>query len=280
MSLSVHWWESSSLPTSISAAAAVLAVFVAIWAAVYASRPRRGLAYSAKMRLPTADERKIWINNVVPKDEQERVVIITLVLHGSGRLDVPTSLFDNATPIILSVKDAEIRSAGPVLTRGGGGLTPSMQVRENRLEIGPGLIGRKQVFSYTLIAVTKKQLRLPSPARVTSTSALVDTRLRADASESLIRLRAIGILAAAFFVLWGIWLRHTSFHWPIPPRILLLWGAVVAFALWPSPNRATSRQARQVKALVHKRLAELKREDQPPPEDQSTPESQQQKTGQ
>ena len=52
MALSVHSWESSPLLTLISTAAGVLTVIAGIWAALYASQPRRALAYSAKMRAP------------------------------------------------------------------------------------------------------------------------------------------------------------------------------------------------------------------------------------
>jgi len=106
VSLSVHLWESSPLLTLISTVAGVLTVLAGIWAALYASRPRRGLAYSAKMRRPTGDERAEWVNNIVPNEEQQRAAIITFVLRGTGRRDVPTSAFDNSTPITLSVTGA------------------------------------------------------------------------------------------------------------------------------------------------------------------------------
>jgi hypothetical protein len=288
MSLSVHWWESSSVLTQINTAAVVLAVFVAIWAARYASRPRRGLVYSADMRDPAGDEQTAWASNVVPKDEQQRAVIVTFVLHGSGRLDVPTSLFDNATPITLSVKDAEIRSAAPVKTRRGGGLTPPMQVRDNKLEIGPGLIGRNQVLTYTLLAVVTKQLRQPRLVRVTLTSALVDTRLRTNKADFLIQLGTFEILAVAFLIVSEAWPRQFSFHFPTQPLELFLAILASLIVLFPNKRVTASQQVRMIKASVRKELEDIRRwpilryrppqedrrlsEERPPPEERPLPE--------
>jgi hypothetical protein len=121
---------------------------------------------------------------------------------------------DNSTPITLSVEGAEIRSATPVSTRRGGGLAPALQVRDNELEIGPGLIGRNQVLIYTLVSVTKNQLIPSGQAPVTLTNALIDTKLRTDKRSTLIGIGVIVVVAAAFFGLWYGWLRHTSiaFH--------------------------------------------------------------------
>jgi hypothetical protein len=210
MSLAVPWWESSPLLTLISAVAGVLAVLAAIWATLYASRPRRALAYSVKMQRPTGVDERGRVNLVVPNEEQQRAVIVTFVLRGTGRLDVPSSVFDNSTPISLSVTGAEIRDAGKVESRRGGGLAPAFEVHDNNLKIGPGLIGRNQVLTFRLVAVIRKELVLSGLLRFTLTNALIDTRLRNYRWYILIRIGLIGVVYAVFLVLWYSWIRHIS----------------------------------------------------------------------
>jgi len=274
----VRWWESPSLLTQINTVAAVLAAIIPIWAAFYASRPRRGLSYDAAMRPPRRNE-AVWVNTVVPEPEQSRAVIIKFGLRGIGRLDVPSSLFDSATPITLSFKDAEIRDVAPVEMRRGGGLAPPMQLRDGKLEIGPGLIGRHQHLTYTLLAVTKprsswwmeakKEMYWSGPlwpqriaVRATLTNALVDTRLRTVGTESLIQLSVVGILIVVFYAMWEAWLRHITIHVHISPLTLILTILAVLLAVLVfSPNTnvpsVRRRGQQQVKFL----------EDRPPPED-------------
>jgi hypothetical protein len=203
MWVSVQPWEASPVVGLVGAAAAVLAAIGTVWAALYASRPRRALAYSATMRGLTENERVTWTDSVLPDaDERLRAVIVTFNVRGSGRLDVPTSAFDNATPITLSVRDADVRAAIKVDTRRGGGLAPMSEVRDNKLEVGPGLFGRNQVVVYTLIVVTLKHLDpIPDKPHVTLTSAVIDTKLRTDKTDAWIRL---GVVAATAALLFGI----------------------------------------------------------------------------
>ncbi len=215
--------QSSPLFGVFSAVTGVLAVIAAIWAALYASQPRRGLAYSVKWRPPTGTELVAWVNRVVPYEEQQLPVIVTFVLRGSGRLDVSTSSFDNATPITLSVTGARIHWAGTPNSRRAGGLWPPAQIRDDKLEIRPGLIGRKRVLTYTLIAATENQLARSGPAPVTLTYALIDTKLRTDKRDTLIRLGAIGLVTVVFFWLWYLWLRHLP-----SSQIIGLMGLVVS----------------------------------------------------
>jgi hypothetical protein len=208
MSLPVHGWESSPLLTPISAVTGVLAVVAAIWATLYASRPRRALAYSIKMQHPIDGYERGRVNLVVPNEEQQRAVIVTFVLRGTGRLDVPTSVFDSSTPITLGVMGGEIRGADKVESRRGGGLVPAFKVGDNNLEIGPGLIGRNQVLTFTLVAVTRNELDSSGPLCFTLTNALIDTRLRNYNWDISIRIGLIGVVFAVFLVLWYIWLSH------------------------------------------------------------------------
>jgi hypothetical protein len=264
MSLSGHWWESSTLLTQISTVAAVTAVLVAVWAAAYATKPRRGLAYSANIRRPRRGEENAWVNHVVKHSERDRAVILTFVLRGNGRLDVSSSLFDNETQITVSAKNAEIRSAAPVTTRGGGGLAPPMQVRDNKLEIKPGLIGRKQVLTYTLVAVTRKipwqwQLQAGAPylgsvsVRVTVTRALVDTSFP-TVERGLIGLGVFVALAGGFFALWDVWLRHTSFDRHLSSLLIFVTLALITSVRLIQYGIARQGSRRQIKASVRKAI--------------------------
>jgi hypothetical protein len=238
MSLSVHWWESSPLLTLISAVTGVLAVVAAIWATLYASRPRRALAYSFKTLRPTGVYERGRVNVVGPNEGEQRNVIVTFVLRGTGRLDVPTSVFDNSTPITLRVTGAEIRGTAQVESRRGGGLVPAFEVHDNDLEIGPGLIGRNQVLTFTLVAVRRNEL---DPLRFTLTNALIDTKLRNYRWDVLIRVGLVGVVYAVFLVLWYSWLshipviRHTENLLPYIGAGVALVGALVGLHVRPRP---------------------------------------------
>jgi len=268
MSHTPPWWQSSAFLGGVSAVTSALAVIAVVWAALYASRPRRALAYSAKVRVPTEQERATWITKVEPKEEQQRAVIITFRLRGSGRLDVPTSAFDNSTPITVTVRDAEIQSVGAVSTRGGGGLTPEYQFYKDRLEILPGLIGRNQVLTYTLIAVARTQLIPSGSARVTLTNALIDTKLRTDKSDLLMRLGAVVAMAALLFGLWYWWLRHISFHIGSVISVFALTTSIATLA-WtiytdlarPRQSAGLQRAAPPVRISIRKRPPD---QEQPP----------------
>lgn len=144
-----------------------------------------------------------WTASVLPDaDEQPRAAIVTFYVRGAGRLDVPTSAFDNAIPITLSVRDADIRAMIKVDTRRGGGLAPRSEVLDNKLQVGPGLLGRDQVVVYTLIVLARERLNpIPDTPQITLTSALVDTKLRTDKTDAWIR---VGVAAAAAALLFGV----------------------------------------------------------------------------
>jgi hypothetical protein len=205
MWLSVHSWESSPIVGVIGSAAALLAAIGTVWGALYASRPRRAIAYSAKIQAASDSKRAALIGNFLPSaDEQHRAVIVTFIVRGTGRQDVPTSAFDNAIPITFSVRAADIRGVVDVDTRWGGGLAPMSQVHDGKLEVGPGLIGRNQVVTYTLVAVSTTRLVTQlvlvgtvdlSKADVALTSALIDTKLRTDKADVWIKAGVYAIVS-------------------------------------------------------------------------------------
>lgn len=207
MALSAGWWESSTLLTLISTVAGVLAVIAAIWATLYASRPRRALAYYAMTERPINPLDQAWRSMLDPNVYGQLPVIVTFVLRGTGRLDVPTSIFDNSTPITVSVTGAEIRRVIQVDTRRGGGLVPPSKVRDDKLEIGPGLIGRNQILTYRLAAVDMTGTIPPGRVAATLTSALIDTKLRTDRRDALIR-RGVGSAISVVLLVAFFWVDH------------------------------------------------------------------------
>ena len=216
MLLSPPWWQSSSVLTQISTATTLLAFAGGIWAAFYASRPRRALTYSARMRQPREDEKANWVNNALhDAADQDRAAIVNFILRGSGRLDVPTSVFDNATPITITADatDAPIRSEVGFDHRRDGGHFPEHQVQGNQLTIRPGLIGRNQILVYTWITVPSEQLtrRWGRKAKFEMTSALIDTKLRPSRRNILIRLGVLAVAIALIAGLWYGWLGLASY---------------------------------------------------------------------
>jgi hypothetical protein len=202
-------------------------------------------------------------NSALPDEEQRSATIVSFVLRGSGRLDVSTSAYDSATPITVRVRGAEIRSVRPCSTRGGGGLVPPSQVRDNKLEIGPGLIGRDQILTYTLFAVITNRSISPGQlvpsgrAPVALTNALIDTKLRTDKKDLLIRLAAVVLAAAFIFGVWYGWLRHTSLHIHGDPLALTTLIVAVVTLTWTAFNDHRYRAdppadsiARQVRIIL------------------------------
>lgn len=212
MSLSHQWWQSSSALNLVSTAATLLGFAGGIWAALYASRPRRALTYSCRMQRPTTHERANWVDNIMPEiQEQVRAAKVNLVVRGSGRLDVPTSVFDNGTPITVNVAAAPIRSEVGIASFRGGGLQPDSHINGNEIAIGPGLIGRNQILVYTWITVPSQ---LPSrwgrTVHVTVKSALVDTKLRPTRRNIWISLGVVAGVTALIIGLWYGWLGLAS----------------------------------------------------------------------
>jgi hypothetical protein len=76
MSLAANSWESSPLVGLIGVAVGAIAVLATVWAAMYASRPRRGLAYTAEWGPP--GELMAWVTDIVPNVGQQHRAVITL----------------------------------------------------------------------------------------------------------------------------------------------------------------------------------------------------------
>jgi hypothetical protein len=96
MARPAQWWQSSTVLTLIGTIATVLAFAGGIWAAFYASRPRRALTHSATMRRPEGEEQNNWVKHALQgEDERKDAAIVNFVLRGSGRLDVPNGFANN-----------------------------------------------------------------------------------------------------------------------------------------------------------------------------------------
>jgi hypothetical protein len=268
MSLSVQWWQSSSVLNLIGTIATVLAFAGGIWAALYASRPRRALTYSATMRPPDSDEQKKWVEYALTdEDERERAAIVNFILRGSGRLDVSASVFDNGLPIEITADkdDAPIRSEVGFAHRRDDGRWPEWHPSGNTITIGPGRIGRNQILVYTWITVPKNPLisEQGREPKVAMASALVDTRLRRGRRNIWIRLGVLAGVTALIFGLWYGWLglaiylssgqAHTSLvHLASEPFVLiaLLPPLILATIQLLRPYRDSQRARRAVIAAA------------------------------
>jgi hypothetical protein len=79
--------------------------------------------------------------------------IMKIRLRGRGRRDVPISAFDDGRPITLRLIRGEIlRLVGEPVSVPEQRLAPRAKVIDGGLAIGPGLIGRDQIITYTLLA--------------------------------------------------------------------------------------------------------------------------------
>lgn len=113
------------------------------------------------MRLPEGEEQNKWVKYALRnEDERKGAAIVNFVLRGSGRLDVPTSVFDNRVPIEITADtdDAPIKSEVGFAHFRDDGCWPDWHYHGNKITVCPGRIGRNQILVYTWIAVPQKPL--------------------------------------------------------------------------------------------------------------------------
>jgi hypothetical protein len=214
------------------------------------------------MRRPEGEEQNNWVKHALQgEDERKDAAIVNFVLRGSGRLDVPTSVFDNGVPIEITADtdDAPIRSEVGFAHFRDDGRWPDWHYDGNKITVCPGRIGRNQILVYTWISVpqsplTSKQGREP---KVTMTCALIDTKLRKSKRNIWIRIGVLAGVTALIFALWygllglAVYLSsgqaHTSLdHLASKPFVLiaLLPPLVIATIQFLRPYLG-SRQARK-----------------------------------
>ncbi|WP_089316993.1 hypothetical protein [Actinomadura mexicana] len=140
----------------------------------------------------------------------ERPYLTEVVLAGRGRRDIPRSAFDNGAPIRLNL-GAAIVELLQVKTTDSASSTPPPPVATDAeaLLIGPGLIGRRQRITLSVLVEGEPDLSCEAPlpnARVRSRS--VDPIDPVDRAADLLRLTLAAGLLIFLMVTGASWLLH------------------------------------------------------------------------
>ena len=171
MTPTAAWYQQTAVLDVGSTVAGLLAVVATVWAAVYAARPGRALLYLVRRwRPPVRGEASPFD---VPL-AAGRLVVADIQLRGGGRQDIPSAAFDAGRTINIGVNGSILTllttSSFPAERAG-----PDATVSAGRVQVGPGLIGRKQVLTYRVLA----EILDPDPnhpPRLTVSAPLVDVR--------------------------------------------------------------------------------------------------------
>jgi hypothetical protein len=186
------WYDSGTLVSVAGVVLSALAIVVTVWATLYAIRPRQALYYKLKSARPVRDS-----DAYAPQDSASGLAhlkILTICLRGRGRKDVSSAAFDSAAPIAIKVGGPIVELIGKPVSFPPERSVPKAEVVGGRLEIGPGLIGRSQLLTYTVLA------DVPTP-RVTVEGSLIDVRIsrRDDRFGGLFQLGWLGFFAVLVF---------------------------------------------------------------------------------
>ena len=148
MPSATSWYQQTAVLDAGSTVAGLLAVVATVWAAVYAARPGRALLYLVRRWRPP--ER----GEVSPFDvpvAAGRLAVADIQLRGSGRQDISSAAFDAGQPITIGVNGSILTlltaSSFPAERA-----APAATVSGGCLKVGPGLIGRKQILTYRVLA--------------------------------------------------------------------------------------------------------------------------------
>ncbi|MEV6904959.1 hypothetical protein [Amycolatopsis sp. NPDC051372] len=163
MNLAESWYESQLL---WSVTAVVVAIVLGVPAIVVAvcALPRRRLTYTVLSDIPLLSRSvsgSLEVRHEGRVGDDPRVV--TVVLVGSGRQDIPSSGFDQGRPLVLDfavpiVELLTAQSASP-------SLVPAPQVRMDTtaLLVGPSLISKRHVLTYSVLVDGQADLACQAP---------------------------------------------------------------------------------------------------------------------
>jgi hypothetical protein len=189
-----HWYDSSAVLSVAGVLATIVAIVATVWVTLYTVRPRQALYYQLKSCRPVRDSDPAPLRASASGLAHPKV--LTICLRGRGRKDVSSAAFDSATPIAL-------KAGGPIVSLLGDPVSsplersvPKTRVAGGMLEIGPGLIGRSQLLTYTVLADA-------AAPRIAVQGSLIDVRI-SRRSERFGGLIGVGWLAFGAVLLFAV----------------------------------------------------------------------------
>ncbi len=178
MLLATHWYDPSSAWISISSIVATyLSALVAAFVTYLFTVPRRRLRYALVSTKPAVDEEGMDQSlQKVAHRPLSNPVILNVCLSGHGSRDIPSSAFDMGNPLVL---DVGIPLVDPPISLSHRPLSvqpPKTIIDGTALKIGPGLINRRHVLEYAVLADQPNDKK----AHLVCKSSLVDVVVRRD----------------------------------------------------------------------------------------------------
>lgn len=168
MAVAASWWTSGTFWSAVIALAVGL-----LGAAIAWIGPRRG---RRRLHYGTISETRLLPRHGLSEEVRSNLVllhrgqpvggdpyVVEIVLRGMGNRDIPSSSFDQGKPLRIHLGvpiieqlqvNEDSKSAIP---------TPPIRAGDKSVEIGPGLVGRRQRISVSLLVDGRPHLRAESP---------------------------------------------------------------------------------------------------------------------
>lgn len=189
MPVADHWYSSSANLISITGSTvAFLAVLIGAWLTYWLTVPRCRLTYALVYALP--------INREKPQDStfeeasekahsttQSNLYRLRVELRAHGSRDISSSAFDRETPLILDCGLPLIGESIKVHNTPQSVPAPKTIVNGTSLEVGPGLINRRHVLTYDILAEGAQER-----IRLACRSSLTDVAVRRDRKDQQLGL--------------------------------------------------------------------------------------------
>jgi hypothetical protein len=194
------WYTSGTLWAAVAAVAAVLAVIAAVVVPFMVTFPKRRLMYGMPLSAPmlvapqgVRGELELRHRGV----PLQKTHVVELKLVNRGRRDIPSSDFDNGTPITLDTS-ARIIELLQTTSEPSTIPAPAVVVDGSALKIGPGLIGRGQRITYTVLVDGEPELKYQGTLQDVQVRQLSDDERASDASNRLVGSVVLLALAVAY----------------------------------------------------------------------------------
>jgi hypothetical protein len=188
------WYESSLVISAAQLVLGILAIIVTLWVTLYAVRPRHRLDYCLVLIEDGNDFDDL--DHSVSSADLKHPKILEIRIRSRGRRDIPSTAFDGGEPILFRVGGRVIAMLGEPLTKRKGSLIPKAKVTDSGLAVGPGLIRKKQIIVYRVLADVAKP-------KLTVRNSLIDVRMWALPHPTDVFSYSIFIVAPTAGVVFG-----------------------------------------------------------------------------
>lgn len=213
MPVADHWYSSSAnlisiVGTAVTFLSALIGAWVVYWLTVPRCRLRYALVYAIPIKSEKMENRASGSkSDEVPPSSLSNPYQLEIQLSAHGSRDISSAAFDEGRPLILDCGVPLIAQSINVYYTPGSVLPPKTTVNGSALEVGPGLINRHHVLSYSILAEGAKE-----SIRLVCRSSLTDVAVRRDRKDKEFNLLDIhsaqsrGSRRAENPPGWGPWL--------------------------------------------------------------------------